>query len=53
MFQWMHLLFKEKKTVCWMYWKMTDEDTPDSNLMNDSLRKEVQRALSTLTQREA
>ncbi len=29
------------------------EDTPDSNLMNDSLRKEVQRALSTLTQREA
>ncbi|TAH27356.1 MAG: RNA polymerase sigma factor RpoD/SigA [Cytophagales bacterium] len=29
------------------------EDTPDSSLMNDSLRKEVQRALSTLTQREA
>jgi RNA polymerase primary sigma factor len=29
------------------------EVTPDSNLMNDSLRKEVQRALSTLTQREA
>lgn len=29
------------------------EGTPDSNLMNDSLRKEVQRALSTLTQREA
>jgi RNA polymerase primary sigma factor len=29
------------------------EDTPDSGLMNDSLRKEVQRALSTLTQREA
>lgn len=29
------------------------EATPDSNLMNDSLRKEVQRALSTLTQREA
>jgi RNA polymerase primary sigma factor len=29
------------------------EDTPDSNLMDDSLRKEVQRALSTLTQREA
>jgi len=29
------------------------EDTPDSELMNDSLRKEVQRALSTLTQREA
>ncbi len=29
------------------------ESTPDSGLMNDSLRKEVQRALSTLTQREA
>jgi RNA polymerase primary sigma factor len=28
-------------------------DTPDSELMNDSLRREVQRALSTLTQREA
>ena len=30
-----------------------DEETPDSGLMNDSLRKEVQRALSTLTKREA
>jgi RNA polymerase primary sigma factor len=30
-----------------------DENTPDSALMNDSLRKEVQRALSTLTHREA
>ena len=29
------------------------EVTPDSELMNDSLRREVQRALSTLTQREA
>jgi RNA polymerase primary sigma factor len=29
------------------------EDTPDSGLMNDSLRREVKRALSTLTQREA
>ncbi len=29
------------------------EGTPDASLMNDSLRKEVQRALSTLTQREA
>lgn len=29
------------------------EETPDSNLMMDSLRREVQRALSTLTQREA
>lgn len=29
------------------------EQTPDSELMNDSLRKEVQRALSTLTQRES
>ncbi len=29
------------------------EETPDSELMMDSLRKEVQRALSTLTQREA
>jgi RNA polymerase primary sigma factor len=29
------------------------EETPDSGLMTDSLRKEVQRALSTLTQREA
>jgi RNA polymerase primary sigma factor len=29
------------------------EEKPDSGLMNDSLRKEVQRALSTLTQREA
>lgn len=28
------------------------EETPDSALMNDSLRREVQRALSTLTQRE-
>lgn len=27
--------------------------TPDSELINDSLRREVQRALSTLTQREA
>lgn len=29
------------------------EETPDSTLMSDSLRREVQRALSTLTQREA
>jgi RNA polymerase primary sigma factor len=29
------------------------EETPDNGLMNDSLRREVQRALSTLTQREA
>ncbi|EIM73429.1 RpoD subfamily RNA polymerase sigma-70 subunit [Nitritalea halalkaliphila LW7] len=29
------------------------EGTPDDGLMNDSLRKEVQRALATLTQREA
>jgi RNA polymerase primary sigma factor len=29
------------------------EQTPDNELMNDSLRREVQRALSTLTQREA
>ncbi|AHM58566.1 RNA polymerase, sigma 70 subunit, rpod subfamily protein [Flammeovirgaceae bacterium 311] len=29
------------------------EETPDAELMNDSLRREVQRALSTLTQREA
>jgi RNA polymerase primary sigma factor len=30
-----------------------NDEKPDSGLMNDSLRKEVQRALSTLTQREA
>ena len=30
-----------------------DEESPDSALINDSLRKEVQRALSTLTKREA
>ena len=29
------------------------EETPDDGLMTDSLRREVQRALSTLTQREA
>jgi RNA polymerase primary sigma factor len=29
------------------------EETPDSGLMSDSLRREVQRALSTLTQRES
>ena len=29
------------------------EEKPDSELMNDSLRREVQRALSTLTRREA
>jgi RNA polymerase primary sigma factor len=29
------------------------EDTPDASLMADSLRREVMRALSTLTQREA
>ncbi len=29
------------------------DEKPDSELMNDSLRKEVKRALSTLTQREA
>ena len=29
------------------------EETPDNELMNDSLRREVLRALSTLTQREA
>lgn len=29
------------------------ENTPDSDLISDSLKKEVQRALSTLTQREA
>ncbi len=31
----------------------TLEEKPDSGLMNESLRKEVQRALSTLTKREA
>jgi RNA polymerase primary sigma factor len=31
----------------------TSEVTPDSTLLEDSLRKEVQRALATLTQREA
>ena len=31
----------------------SSESSPDSGLMNDSLRREVQRALSTLTQREA
>ena len=30
-----------------------DEEKPDQNLISDSLRKEVQRALNTLTQREA
>ena len=30
-----------------------DEDTPDQTLLTDSLRKEVERALSTLTQRES
>ncbi len=30
-----------------------NEETPDFGLMTDSLRREVQRALSTLTQREA
>jgi RNA polymerase primary sigma factor len=30
-----------------------DEESPDTGLMTDSLRKEVQRALSTLTKREA
>ncbi|GAB3343343.1 sigma-70 family RNA polymerase sigma factor [Marivirga atlantica] len=29
------------------------DESPDDELMNDSLRREVQRALSTLTQREA
>ncbi len=29
------------------------EETPDAGLLNESLRREVQRALSTLTQREA
>ncbi len=33
--------------------KNENGETPDSSLMNDSLRSEVQRALSTLTQREA
>lgn len=30
-----------------------DDETPDTGLVNESLRKEVQRALHTLTQREA
>jgi len=30
-----------------------NDESPDSGLMSDSLRREVQRALSTLTQREA
>ena len=30
-----------------------DEQTPDSGLLSDSLKKEVQRALATLTVREA
>ena len=33
--------------------KNDDDKTPDDGLIMDSLRKEVQRALSTLTQREA
>ena len=33
--------------------KNDDEAKPDDGLIDDSLRKEVQRALSTLTQREA
>lgn len=31
----------------------TNDTTPETGLMNDSLRREVQRALSTLSQREA
>ncbi len=31
----------------------TSEETPDSDLMRDSLKREVSRALSTLTQRES
>jgi RNA polymerase primary sigma factor len=31
----------------------TSEETPDSNLMKDSLKREVSRALSTLTDRES
>ncbi len=30
-----------------------DAPTPDSNLLNDSLRKEIERALSSLTERES
>ncbi len=52
MYLWMLLLYKVRKTVCWTYWKNDSENTPDSSLMSDSLRKEVQRSLSTLTQRE-
>ena len=33
--------------------KNENGETPDSSLMNDSLRREVQRVLSTLTQRDA
>ncbi len=33
--------------------KDDNEDTPDSGLMTDSLQKEVQRALATLTERES
>ena len=38
-----------------MYDVMTNKDTPspDKGLINDSLRKEIERALSTLTHREA
>ena len=53
MFPWMLPLFRVRKTVLLDVLENDSEETPDSGLMNDSLRREVQRALSTLTQREA
>ena len=53
MFLWMLLLFKGEENSLLDVLENDSEETPDSGLMNDSLRREVQRALSTLTQREA
>ena len=41
----------EENSLLDVLWNDSDE-TPDSELINDSLRREVQRTLSTLTQRE-
>ena len=51
-FRWTRLSLKEKTTACSMCWSTTTLQMADRSLVNESLAREIDRALSTLTDRK-
>ncbi|MCK7520031.1 MAG: sigma-70 family RNA polymerase sigma factor [Ignavibacteriales bacterium] len=49
----MLLLLKVKRTTYWMLYRVIFSSSPDHLLMDESLREEIEQALSTLSEREA